>query len=119
MDQASTTRESTPVQPGRDQVDHVLALRRRAFLAAPESNPTRQVGQAESTCPHRAKSSVRPPRASCPSCTSSQARDQLQQLRGSSPWNDPASGVPPSHRAPEGVGSGGNDFQGFNPLLIV
>lgn len=44
----------------------MLALRRRAFLAAPESNPTRQVGQAESTCPHRAKFSVRPPRASRP-----------------------------------------------------
>ncbi len=44
----------------------MLALRRRAFLAAPESNPTRQVGQAESTCPHGAKSSLRPPRVSRP-----------------------------------------------------
>ena len=44
----------------------MLAIRRRAFLAAPESNPTRQVGQAESACPRRANSAVRPPRASRP-----------------------------------------------------
>jgi hypothetical protein len=35
----------------------------------------------------------------------------LQRCRGFSPRNDPASGVPPGHRAPEGVGSGGAPFR--------
>ncbi len=35
----------------------------------------------------------------------------LQRCRGFSPRKDPASGVPPGHRAPEGVGSGGAPFR--------